>query len=308
MSIIDLHCDVLSRLSVSQEGLAKNAGHFDLMRSAASGLALQCFALFHYADDFNVTLRNIMRQIEVFHHQMNLSSNRVRVALTYQDIVEAGRSQCLACLLHMEGADALGDSLELLPLFYRLGVRSIGLTWNHQNAFASGVLEPEDHGLTPLGQQLIQYMDHMGVILDLAHIGERGFAQALDCCSRPVMVSHANARALCPHPRNLSDRQLQALGEHGGLVGVTLVNDFIAEENGTIQRLLDHIAYVSDLIGVEHLALGSDFDGADRMAMTGVEQYAQWPELLSKRGFTDAEIQQILQDNALRLFKAVLNP
>lgn len=120
------------------------------------------------------------------------------------------------------------------------------------------------------------------------------------------MVTHANAYKICPHDRNLKDTQLKALAQNQGIIGITQVSDFVRPEHASIDDILEHIAYIAELIGIEYIALGSDFDGADNIVMSGVEGYLNWEALLKEKGFNNREIKAILRENAMRVLKSVL--
>jgi membrane dipeptidase len=295
--LIDLHCDTLSKLVNSGYSLRRNPFHFDIDRALEVGVTAQFLALFSHNQDDNAVLRAILQQIACF--RTNLSGPvKARAIAGYEDLARARAGDEMALILHLEGADALGQDPGLWPLFHHMGVRSLGLTWNYNNAFAGGVLDPDPAGLSSAGQRLLNEMEAVGSILDLAHVGEASYYQALEQYSPAVMVSHANARSICDHPRNLSDHQIMTLAEHGGIIGVNLVPDFVDTSNPNLNRLLDHIDYISSLVGVEHVALGSDFDGADELLLSGVEDYALLAAGLNGRGFTHQEVEAILHDNA----------
>lgn len=303
--MIDLHCDTLSKLVKSEYSLQQNPFHLDIKRSVQAGITGQVFALFHYHKDFNVTLRVVLEQIGAFYANLP-GSPGVRLIKGRQDLEEARKNAKLAGILHLEGADALGDDASLWPLFHGLGVMSLGLTWNHNNAFAGGVLDPEPTGLSAAGRFLLDEMARLGSILDLAHSAPISYYQALDYFPGAVMVSHANARSLCNHPRNLDNDQLMALAEHKGIIGVNLVSDFVHPQFADISHLIDHIKYICDLIGVEHVALGSDFDGADNLVLDGIEEYRNLPGFLRRRGFSAGEVTAILHDNAYNFLISAL--
>lgn len=303
----DLHCDTISLLLEKQEKLYSNSGHFDILRARQAGLAIQVFALFCKPDGTDRVLRQILKQIDIYYREVENNQNELYNILEFSDIVTAQSGQ-IGCLLHLEGAEALGRDIELVHIFHQLGLRSMGLTWNYRNMMADGVGEGIDAGgLSKWGRLLIREMQSLNIILDLAHLAERGFYEALEIYERPLMVSHANARALCGHWRNLSDEQLKALKANDSLVGVTAVSDFVRSDGqANVEDLVDHMVYIADLIGTRHIALGSDFDGADDMVMTGIGDYRQWEEILPGRGFTALETEDILYNNVLRLFKTVL--
>lgn len=308
MRIVDLHCDTISSIQRSGETLLHNNCHFDIARARQAGVGLQFFALFTLPAGRNEALRQILKQVYKFHNEMSQYQDLVQPVLRYEDISRADANNKIGCLMHLEGADALGPDEEILYLLQRLGLRSLGLTWNNRNLLADGVgEEPGAGGISKKGRQIIRLLDQLGILLDLSHVSMRSFYDALDIYPKPVLVSHANARALCNHRRNMDDSQLKALAGNGGVIGINQVPDFIkADTHPHMDDLLDHLVYIAGLIGVEHLALGSDFDGDDALLMPGVQDYSRWPELLASRGFSAGEIAMILRENALRVIRAVL--
>lgn len=306
--IVDLHCDTISSLQRNGQSLYDNSCHFDIKRAQKAGIGLQFFALFTMPQGRNESLRQILKQVEKYHHELDQYRDYLQPVFTYEDIITADIAGKMGCILHLEGAEALGNDSEILSLLYRLGLRSLGLTWNNRNLLADGVgEEPGAGGISSKGKDIIYVMEKLGIMLDLSHISVKSYYDALNIYNKPVLVTHANARALCNHRRNLDDRQLKALAENGGVIGINQIPEFIKEDGKPeLYDLLDHVTYISDLIGVEYVALGSDFDGDDVLLMPGVEEYDQWPQLLAGRGFTPAEINMILSENALRVIREVL--
>jgi membrane dipeptidase len=308
MKIVDLHCDTISSIQKNGQSLYNNNCHFDLERARKAGIGVQFFAMFTMPQGMNESLRQILKQVEKYHTELDLCQEYLQPVYTYDDIVAAESMGKMAGILHLEGAEAIGNDSEILSLLYRLGLRSLGLTWNNRNLLADGVgEEPCAGGISSKGKEIIYLMEKLGIMLDLSHISVKSYYDALKLYSKPVLVTHANARALCNHRRNLDDSQLKALAENDGVIGINQVPDFIKEDGKPESNdLLDHIVYISDLIGVEHISLGADFDGADVLLMQGVEEYSRWAQLLACRGFTPAETNMILYENALRVIKAVL--
>ncbi len=307
MKIVDLHCDTISSLIKTNGSLKENKGQFDLNRALPAGVCLQFFALFTYPADPNSSLRMVLKQIDKFYQEIQANHDLVYQLTSMSRDMSLANSRKLACLLHLEGGECLGTDTEILRVLYHLGLRSIGLTWNHRNLLADGAGECESGGgLSRRGREILAEMDRLGIMLDLAHISEKAFFDAMIYYDQPILVSHANSRRLCPHFRNLSDEQLKALAEHGGLIGITQVADFVKDTSSSLDDLLDHIVYMADLIGIEHVGLGSDFDGADNMVISDVSGYALLPEQLSRRGFTDSEIEMVMGKNALRIIAQVV--
>ncbi len=283
MKIVDLHCDTISLLKDTGGSLFHNQGQYDLERAQTAGMYLQFFAMFTRPAEPNIALRQIIMQIETFHRQLEEHSQLLYNLKSYQDLYAPDRQNKLAAVLHLEGAECLGNDLDILNFLYRAGLRSIGLTWNYRNQFADGVSEGEaGGGLSKIGRKLVAEMEQIGILLDLAHVSVKSFYDALSYYKKPVLVSHSNAYSLCKSRRNLNDEQLRALHEHGGLVGITQVADFVHEDKASIETMLDHMVYIAELIGVECVALGSDFDGADNMVIKDVSGYHYLPELMQQ--------------------------
>ena len=178
-----------------------------------------------------------------------------------------------AAVLHMEGCEALDAELTALEVFYAAGLRSLGPVWSRNNIFAHGVPfrfpSPPDAGpgLTDLGRELVRECDRRGIMIDLSHITEAGFWDVAEVSSKPLVATHSNAHAICPHARNLTDRQLDAIAERDGMVGVNLATGFLRPdgrmgEMETLDHLVAHFAYLVERVGEDRVGLGSDFDGA----------------------------------------------
>lgn len=306
MKIIDLHCDTISRLVETQEGLFQNQGHFDLQRAKKAGLVMQFFSLFLYPTEQGVALKGILKQIDRFYEEIERQAELAYPLLNIKDYQPD--EQRLAALLHLEGAECLGTEIEYLRIMYRLGLRSVGLTWNNRNLLADGVKEvPHDGGLSQAGCRMVREIRKLGMLLDLSHISPHGFYQAIDEYEGPVLVTHANVRSLCDHPRNLDDNQLKKLAESGGVIGLNQVSDFVrVDKKPDLEDFVNHIIYVSNLIGVQHVALGSDFDGADQVVLPGVDAYLQLENNLRQRGFHRQEMEMIFNSNAERVIRQIL--
>ncbi len=306
--VIDLHCDTISAIYERQQRLLENTGHFDLERAIKAGVKIQFMAMFLGPHESSLALDKLQRQMELYQLEAENNKNLLYTIRSKEDLYSHVDNAKIGSILHLEGAEALGRDMEVLYSLYASGLRSMGLTWNNGNLLAQGIGEgPEAGGLTSWGREVVGEMERMGIILDGAHISVQGFFDLLEIYNKPLMVTHANSRALCPHRRNLSDQQLLALGDNGGIIGVTQVSDFVKTNKAGVDDLIDHMVYIADLIGVQHLALGSDFDGADDIVMSGIEEYVSWPELLQRRGFTAAEVRMILYENAWKVMEQVLS-
>lgn len=307
MQIIDLHCDTISAVYKKDLNLYENSLQYDLKRAADAGIVIQFFSLFTMPNDGNNSLQEILKQIDSFNTEFSKNTEKMYLIRNGDDINTDPSHNKIGAILHLEGGEALGDDLAFLRILYRLGVRSIGLTWNRRNLLADGIGEGvHGGGLSKQGRAVLREMEKLRMIVDLSHISEKAYFEVMEYYHYPLMVTHANVRNLCPHPRNLTDPQLAALAENDGVVGVNQVKDFVKENHPMVNDLLDHVCYIADKIGVRHLALGSDFDGADEVVMPGIEHYKHWQELLTGRGFSEQEISLVLNENAMRVIKAVI--
>jgi len=223
-----------------------------------------------------------------------------------EDILRAKAAGQPAIILALEHADCTERSLNILRMLYEVGVRSIGLTHNVSSWAADGCLEArEGVGLTRYGVALVQEMNRLAMLVDLAHVSPSAFFSALEVSSKPVIFSHGNARALCDHPRNLTDAQLKALAQNGGVIGVSYVPSFVAKENPTLERLLEHIEHIVEVAGVQTVGLGGDFDGGGTLLRDATE-VPLITEGLLRRGYSEASIRLILGENTLRVLKAAI--
>lgn len=307
MKIVDLHCDTISETYNKIESLWENNGQFDLKRALKVNIGVQFFALFTMPADCNTALREILKQLDRFYQELEKNADHLYLICQKADIKKEENQNKIGGVVHLEGGEALGNDLEVLRLLHRLGLRSLGLTWNKRNYLADGVDEGDSAGgLSQKGREVIKEMNRLGIILDLSHLSEKAFFDAFDYCENPLMVTHANARAICNHRRNLSDLQLKTLAAHGGIVGLNQVSSFVKEGNCNIDDFFDHIVYIAELIGCEFIALGSDFDGAENVVLAGVEGYQEIEQNLSRRGFNRRETEMIMEANALRVIEAVL--
>jgi membrane dipeptidase len=220
-------------------------------------------------------------------------------------------------VLHLEGAEPIDPGLEALEFWYAAGLRSLGLVWSRPNAFGHGVpfVSPSSPdtgpGLTEAGLALVRRCAELGIMIDVSHLNEAGFWDLARLSVGPIVASHSAAHALCATSRNLTDRQLDAVAASGGLVGIVfacgfLRPDFVDDAADTpLELIARHVRYVADRIGVEHVALGSDYDGATIPAALG--DVAGTPRLLRSLGgvgFSSAELELIASGNWRRVLGA----
>jgi membrane dipeptidase len=275
-----------------------------------------------------MALRSVLVRMELYHQSIDENPDDLVLVRRYSDVEKALREKKIACILGIESGEAIGTSLEVLGILYRLGVRTLSLTWNRANLLADGTGEPRGGGLTRMGKRIVQEMNRLGMIVDAAHIHEKGFWDIIETSTKTVIVSHGNARALVDHPRNITDEQIRAVAQTGGVVGVTFVPRFVASQNPTVESVVDHIQHIANLVGTDHVGFASDLvtdlakdfnecpseerilaPGAvtgDVAGLEGIPNLSNLTASLLSRGFKEEEIGQIMGMNFIRVLKEIV--
>ena len=318
--VIDGHCDTLLGMQM-REGpvppylshLKEQKSHVDLDRLQEGGVTAQNFACYVRPQHLPAqAARETLRVLDVFHRFQAQNADRLVLATCAADIERAKTENRIAALLSMEGAEGLEGDLGVLRMVYQLGVRWIGLTWSHRNQAADGVYEARTgSGLTRFGVDLVEEMNRLGMLIDIAHLAPVGVRDVFEVSQAPVIASHANAHALCPVSRNLTDAQLEQIAASGGVVGAVYVPGFITdgEDPATLDMLLDHVDHMVGVSGVDHVGLGSDFDGFFGPPPVGLEDVSCTPNVtagLLARGYSETDTKKILGGNWLRAIRQVV--
>lgn len=259
------------------------------------------------------------------------SNPHFAIARTYDEIVGARQAGKIAVLITMEGVEPLGTDINLLRIFYELGLRSVGLTHARRNMAADGGFFAANtssrHGLPPFGRQLAQEMERLGIMIDLAHLNPAGVDDVLQLTTKPLFFSHTNPRKFFDIDRNASDDHMRAVGARGGVVGVNGALVGSRPEQATLDTYVDHIEYVVELVGIDAVGIGFDFfkfiwdswTPAQQAALAAyIAAPAFIPDLehhgharnltrrLIERGWTDADIAKLLYGNWMRVFRELL--
>ncbi|GAB6275992.1 MAG: dipeptidase [Rectinema sp.] len=319
--VVDAHCDTLMSLTGRSMNKEENKYrdfftdnskvHIDLPKLFRGHVACQIMAIFLEDEQLPNATEEAMLMIEAFDRLLKNSTGGFSLAKNGADVHRAIAEKNVSALLSIEGAEALGDSLDSLDEFYRRGVRAIGLTWNRRNAFGRGLKAEGDDGLSPLGKQLVERMQDMHMLVDVAHLSEEGFWEVAEIARGPFIASHANARAVTDHPRNLTDAQIRAIADHGGAIGCVFVPYFVTKDPNdcSLDALMLHVGHIVAAGGIESCAMGSDFDGFKPIDACVIEDAGEFHliyEALRRNGYSHAEAQKILGANWLRVFDEVL--
>lgn len=318
-------------------------GHLDFSKAQAGGFAGGFFAMFVpstkwqkeilwremgpdgpiESKGWDVPLAECVRQPQALNAVMammasvfrleKLSKGGFKVVRTSKQLTSAIDKGIIAAILHIEGVEALKTDLDALGVLYEAGLRSLGPVWSRSNAFGHGVpfnfpdspdLGP---GLTSAGKDLVRLCNELGIMVDLSHMNEKGFWDVVALSEAPIVASHSGVHALCPSPRNLTDDQLKAIGDSGGIVGVNFARSFLradglGDEPTSLTEIVRHAEYIAEMIGVDHVAFGSDFDGTqvpqDLEDASGLQKLL---EALKTAGFKGKDRRKIAHGNWVRI-------
>ncbi|MEO7168308.1 MAG: membrane dipeptidase [Chthoniobacterales bacterium] len=328
--LVDLHFDLPLSLFLSRPRRNVIASDF-LPEFEAGDIGLLGLAL--YVEDRYLGAQALpvaLDQVALLKAEVELNPQLV-LCRTFPEIEQAQSEGRIALLLTMEGAEPLGDDLHLLHIFHELGLRSISLTHARPNSAASGGIFAASgspaNGLTSFGRELVLECERLGIIIDLAHINPAGFEEICALTTRPLIVSHSNARRYYDMERNISDEQIEMIGARGGVIGINAILVSPKKEDATLDRYVDHIEHVANLIGIESVGIGFDFCEFLWRQMPDEEREALQAKLttphflpdlgnhsharnltrkLIERGFSDCQIEKILRENWLRVLRQML--
>lgn len=296
-------------------------GHTDLERLRQGMVGAQFWSVYvPYEAVAEGAARVQLEQIDIALQVIADNPEDLSLALTAEDVMRDFSAGKIASLIGMEGGHAIENSLGALRAFYALGARYMTLTHSRNIDWAdSGTDEPFHNGLTAFGKEVVREMNWLGMMVDLSHTSPATMNDALDVAEAPVIFSHASARALTDHPRNVPDEVLRRLPENGGVVMVTFVEQFVNEEarqfegededrpRASLFDVADHIEHIRQVAGVDHVGIGSDFDGISRGPI-GLEDVSTFPSLfaeLSRRGWTESDLRKLAGENMLRVMREV---
>lgn len=312
MKIIDTHCDALLKLQLAKRDpnnfQAEPLSYYDdhsldtnFQRLQAGNVMAQFFAIFIYPEvPSDEKWQHALEQIDLFYTEILGKNPQMKHIRKWEDFDTLQDGE-IGAVLTLEGADAFGNDLVKLRHLYRLGVLSIGMTWNNANLCADGAGEPRGGGLTLLGKEVVKLNNEQLVFTDVAHSTEKGFWDIVEYADFP-MASHSNARALCDHPRNLYDEQIKAMFAKKGLIHVVFNPPFINKdsEKATIADLIKHIDHLCALGGVKQIGFGSDFDGIDCF-IDNLENAGKFQNLINEllKHYSEEEVRGFAYQNFL---------
>ena len=348
---IDSHIDTVQHVVADGVDLANRLpnGHVDLPRLREGGMKAPFFALWvpvYYkgAEAVRRTLDLRDAMLSVF----DAHPDQIELATGAADIERIVKAKKIAAFLSIEGGHQIDDDLAVLRMYYRMGIRAMTLTHFKNNNWAdSSTDKPAHNGLTPFGKDVVREMNRLGMIVDLSHVSDKTFYDAIAVSTKPVIVSHSSSRAVSNIPRNVTDDMLRALANNGGVIGVNFGEGFISQKDlaalhaaiaadqsappdlvgkllddhanqefrkdlaamkpglATLSDVADHIDHMVKIAGIDHVGIGSDFDGITTPPQ-GLEDISKMPALVAvllKRGYSEPDLKKILGGNYLRVIR-----
>lgn len=348
---IDSHIDTIQRVLIGNADISQrlNYGHVDFPRLHEGGMKAPFFALwvpvyYHGAEAVRRTLdlRDAMQRV------LDAHPDQIQLAVNAEEIQRVVKSGKIAAFLTLEGGHQIDDDLGVLRMYYRMGIRAMTLTHFRNNDWAdSSTDKPAHNGLTEFGKQVVHEMNRLGMIVDVSHVSDKTFYDAIAASSKPVLLSHSSCRALSDIPRNVTDDMLRALAKNGGVIGINfgegfispkdaeklratiasmsdapemtgkVLDDYAAEEYrhdlvpfksaATIEDVVGHIDHAVKIAGIDHVGIGSDFDGITGPPQ-GLEDISKMPALVAallRHGYSETDIKKILGGNTLRVIREV---
>jgi membrane dipeptidase len=313
MNIIDFHCDTIMKLMDNRHGinLKENSLNVDIYKLKKAKSMAQFFALFIELDTTSDPLEECLLMLDKFYEETNKNSTDIALARNYNDLMDNFNKGKISAFLTIEEGGVLKGKIQQLRNFYRLGVRLITLTWNFPNeiGFPNIDVHHSDKGLTSFGQEVVDEMNTLGMLIDVSHLSDGGFYDVAQRSKKPFIASHSNSRQITNHPRNLTDDMIRLLADKGGVMGINFEKQFLGHnELSRVQDMISHIAHIKKVGGIDCISIGTDFDGipSSGLEIKNIGEIDKLSVALAENNFSEEEIEKIFYKNAIRVIKDVL--
>jgi membrane dipeptidase len=300
MRIFDAHCDVLYKMFKDRSIEFKHSSCLQVNGDELlkANVKVQCFAIYVSPQiHSDLLFYAALHMVDLFYEKVIIPNPFIKLITSLEQIDQLSDKQ-VGAILTLEGCDAIGQDLLKLKTLLRLGVTSVGLTWNNANSVADGALEERAGGLTRFGKEVLTLLNDTNTWCDVSHLSEKGFWDVIEWANYPF-ASHSNCYSLCPHPRNLRDEQIKAIIDRDSVLGVTFVPMFLSGQNEAyITDVLRHLEHVCELGGENHVGFGSDFDGAEHSVsgLTSIKDYCLLINELQKY-YSEIQVSKFLYGN-----------
>lgn len=311
MFVLDSHCDTPTKLLRGRDLSKDNdLAHIDIPKLKRGGVDAAFFALYIPARLSEAAAYDYaLRQYDVVRDMVESNSDSVAFALSEAQAHENKSKGLFSVFLGLENGSPIGHSIERINEFYDKGVRYMTLCHSRDNQICDSCTGGKTWGgLSPFGREVVAEMNRLGMLVDVSHISDEAFRDVLECSSKPVVATHSCCRALCSHPRNMTDDMIKALAAKGGVIQINFYPVFLQEDYEldspssvlpSFTRIVDHIDHVVELVGIDHVGIGSDFDGIE-VAPDGLEDISKMPVLfeeLRRRGYSESDLTKLASGN-----------
>ena len=312
--IIDVHSDTLSKAldenkSLDYKGYSFNT--FDIKNKLPYIQFLASYIAPRYIGNKNSGFDRVNKLLDKFYNYYMLNKENIIVIKGKKDIKEVMEKNKLGIVLTVENGSAIGNKLSNVDFLYQRGIRLMSITWNNDNEFGCGALTSNDLGLTSLGKEYVKKLNEKDIIIDVSHLSFKSFFDVVNIATKPIVATHSCVYNLCNNVRNLNDAQIKEIAKLNGVIGVCFYKKFLTNNKiAYINDIVNHIEYISNLVGIEYVGLGSDFDGIDKedlpINLKGVKDIDNIFFEMKRRGFSKEEIEKVASKNFLRILNSSL--
>lgn len=313
-TLIDLHNDVLEVMVGDPDyHLADfhTYNHTDIPRLQQGGVDVQFFSIWVSPTGYTNYFQQALVMRDLFYSELAANPSTIEQATTVSQALEINSQNKIAAVIGVEGGHHIENSLDKIDTLYNAGMRYLTITWNNSTGWAISAQDSRTlvQGLSNFGRDVIRKLDSLGVIIDVSHVGIRTISDILAVTNNPIIASHSGARAIRDHYRNLYDDQIQSIANGGGVIGIVFYPPFLASPTPAyISDVIAHVDHIVNLVGTDHVAIGSDFDGIGTNVVVGLEDVTKYPDLtlaLLQHGYTELEVAKFLGGNFKRVFEQV---
>lgn len=309
--IVDLHSDTIQRakdenLELNSKKLSVNT--YELERKLPY---IQCLGTF-VNPKYNIGNGGFERAISIIDNFYKIyDKDKMYIIKNKREFESKELEKKIGVMLTIENGSAISGKLDNIETLYQKGIRMMGVVWNDDNELASGASTNNDKGLTELGKKYVKKLEDKNIIIDVSHMSKKSFYDTLKATDTPIIASHSCANSVCNHRRNLDDDQMKQIAKRNGVIGICFCKPFLTKENkATVKDIVNHIDYIVNLVGIDYISIGSDFDGVDKEHqledIKGVKEIDKLILELKLRGYSDDDIEKITSKNFIRVANKIL--
>lgn len=308
--IFDAHCDTIQVLTDTKGNFNSVSYCVNILDAIKNAPYIQCCAAFVHPKYVPNGYKRVNEILDKFYLEHEKNKDKIVIVKNIEDISLVINNNLFGVLLTVENGSAIDGNLDNIYELYERGIRIMGVTWNNDNDLASGVKTLEDKGLTKLGKEYIKKLNEHRIIIDVSHVSEKSFYDIIDVSTDSIIATHSCAKKLCNHKRNLTDDQIKQIAKMNGVIGICFYDAFLKEgDNASIDDIIKHIEYIVNLVGIEHVGIGSDFEGVQKnelpTGITGINDINNLFNKMHERGFNQEEINKIAGGNFINVLNRI---